>query len=387
MSGVWPDACQCGLVRSSGVNCLACGLCAGCYLGRVMDTVPIPFRFDADAWSVDERDFPANSSNAERLQFCLNYAVLAPSCYNTQPWFFRLTGAALELFADRSRRLPVADPDGRALVIACGAALFNLRCALRNFGLQPKVTLLPWLKEGDPLSNSEVPLARVELDGTAACPASERALFQAIRRRRNYLGAFDPAPISQSLIDAMQEHSRFEGAWLGILEDADAKHELSRLVIEADRLQLTQRPFRVELEKWSRRGARLVPPMPSGAQQLGPHGEFCLPFGAFLDPALSGHADADLIESTPLIGVLGADGDTPLDWLRSGQALQKILLWARAAGVWASFLNQPIARPESRLKVAHLIDRNYPMLLIRFGRTPPPVASRAMRATRYIIGR
>ncbi|MBC7782026.1 MAG: nitroreductase [Proteobacteria bacterium] len=321
------------------------------------------------------------------MQFCLNYAVLAPSCYNTQPWFFRLTGAALELFADRSRRLPVADPDGRALVIACGAALFNLRCALRFFGLQPKVTLLPWLKEGDPLSNSEVPLARVELDGMQACPASERALFQAIRRRRTYLGAFDEAPISHSLIDALQEQARFEGAWLGMLEDGETKKELSGIVHEADRLQLTDRKFRAELVKWSRRSARLVPPMPAGAEQLGPHGEFAAPFGAFLDPALVGSPGTDLIASTPLIGVLGADGDTPLDWLRSGQALQKTLLWARAAGVWASFLNQPIARPESRIKVAHLLDRNYPMLLIRFGRVAPPVASRALRAARYIISR
>jgi len=352
-----------------------------------MDTVPIPFRFDADAWSVHESNFPSGSSNAERLQFCLNYAVLAPSCYNTQPWFFRLTGAALELFADRSRRLPVADPDGRALVISCGAALFNLRCALRFFGLQPKVTLLPWLKEGDPLSSSEVPLARIELDGAMACPASERALFQAIRRRRSYLGAFDPAPVSQSLIDAMQQQARSEGAWLGILEDHDTKAELAQVVAQADRLQLTQRRFRTELAKWTRRGARLVPPMPTGALQLGPHGEFAMPFGAFLDPRLSGQSETDLVESTPLIGILGADGDTPLDWLRSGQALQKTVLWARAAGVWASFLNQPIARPDSRIRIAHVLDRNYPMLLLRFGRVPPPVASRVMRASQLIIGR
>ena len=198
-----------------------------------MDTAPTPFRFDADAWSVDESRFPAGGSNAERLQFCLNYAVLAPSCLNTQPWFFRLTGAVLELFADRSRRLPVADPDGRALVIACGAALFNLRCALRYFGLQPNVTLLPSLNDGDPLSGSEVPLARIEVSGESACTAAERVLFQAIRRRRTYLGAFDPAPISQNLIDAMQEQARHEGAWLGILEDAEGKADVSRIVAEA----------------------------------------------------------------------------------------------------------------------------------------------------------
>jgi nitroreductase len=346
----------------------------------------MPFRFDADAWSVDERDFPAARSNAERLQFCLNYAVLAPSCFNTRPWFFRLTSTGLELFADRSRQLPMADPDGRALIISCGAALFNLRCALRYFGLQPKVTLLPWMKEDNPLSSSQVPLARVEIDGAIACPASERVLFQAIRRRRTYLGAFDPAPISQTLIDAMQEQARHEGAWLGILDDAEAKAEVSRLVAEADRLQLTQRRFRIELAKWSRRGARLAPPMSAGALPLGPHGEFALPLAAFLDPALTGQGEADLVESTPLIGVLGANGDTPFDWLRSGQALQRTVLWARAAGVWSSFLNQPIARPESRIAVAHLLDRNYPMLLVRFGRVSSPVPSRALRAARCVVG-
>ena len=352
-----------------------------------MDTIPIPFRFDADAWSVDERDFPAASSTAERLQFCLNYAVLAPSCYNTQPWFFRLTGDALELFADRSRRLPVGDAEGRSLVLACGAALFNLRCALRYFGLRTKVTLLPWLREGDPLSNSEVPLARVQIDGAESCAAPERALFQAIKRRRTYLGAFDPAPISQKLIDAMQEQARLEGAWLGILEDVEAKAQLSSIVAQADRKQFSERRFRAELAKWRRRGAPLMPAMAPGALQLGPHGEFAEPFGIFLDPMLSGHEPRDLIEETPLIGVLGADNDTPLDWLRSGQALQRTVLWARAAGVWASYLSQPMALPDARLEVAYLLDRNYPIMLVRFGRVPEPAPSRLLRAARYIVGR
>lgn len=352
-----------------------------------MDTAPVSFRPDADPWSVAESGFPAAGSHAERFQFCLNHAALAPSCYNTQPWLFRPAGDALELCVDHACRLPVADPDGRALVIACGAALFNLRCALRYFGWQTEVTLLPGLTDEASLSTREVPLARVEIEGAVACTLTERVLFQSIRRRRTWLGAFDPAPISQSLIDAMQEQARSEGVWLGIIEDGEGKAEIARLVAQSDRLQLTQRRFRVELTEWTQRRARLVPPMPAGALPLGAHGEFALPFGAFLDPALSGSGAVDLIESTPLIGVLGADGDTPPDWLRSGQALQKTVLWARAAGVWASFLNQPIARPDSRMAVAQLLDRNYPMLLVRFGRVPSAVPTRELLTARYVIGR
>jgi hypothetical protein len=39
------------------------------------------------------------------------------------------------------------------------------------------------------------------------------------------------------------------------------------------------------------------------------------------------------------------------------------------------------------MRVAHLLDRNYPMLLVRFGRVPATVPSRALRSARYVIGR
>jgi nitroreductase len=64
-----------------------------------------------------------------RLRFLLGYAILAPSSHNTQPWRFRLRGPTLDLLADRRRALPVVDPEDRALVISCGAALGHLRVA------------------------------------------------------------------------------------------------------------------------------------------------------------------------------------------------------------------------------------------------------------------
>jgi len=75
----------------------------------------------------------------EQLQEVLVAATRAPSLHNTQPWSFRLAGEAIELYADRSRQLPVADPSGRELRIACGAALFNLRLALLGLGIKPLV--------------------------------------------------------------------------------------------------------------------------------------------------------------------------------------------------------------------------------------------------------
>jgi nitroreductase len=61
--------------------------------------------------------------------------VLAPSNHNTQPWHFNVDGDCLTLCADRTRALPVVDPSDLELIVSCGAALFNLRVALRRCGL------------------------------------------------------------------------------------------------------------------------------------------------------------------------------------------------------------------------------------------------------------
>ena len=48
-------------------------------------------------------------------------ATRAPSVHNTQPWHFVARDDVVELWTDRSRGLPVVDPDGRARLLSCGA--------------------------------------------------------------------------------------------------------------------------------------------------------------------------------------------------------------------------------------------------------------------------
>ncbi|RAJ46442.1 hypothetical protein K353_00820 [Kitasatospora sp. SolWspMP-SS2h] len=64
-------------------------------------------------------------------------AGAAPSLHNTQPWRFRPTadGPGVLVFADPARAVPLADPDGRAMLLSVGAALFNLRVAAARLGL------------------------------------------------------------------------------------------------------------------------------------------------------------------------------------------------------------------------------------------------------------
>ena len=73
----------------------------------------------------------------------LSAASRAPSVANSQPWLWRLTRGGLELFADRSRRLVVSDPDARSLLISCGATLHHLQAAMAAEGWASDVVRLP----------------------------------------------------------------------------------------------------------------------------------------------------------------------------------------------------------------------------------------------------
>ena len=98
---------------------------------------------------------------------------------------------------------------------------------------------------------------------------------------------------------------------------------------------------------------------------------------AFLGPALirsfdrgGGQAakDQDIALHSPILAVLGTNADDVPAWLSAGQALQSVLLRARAEGVWASFLNQPIEVDSLRPELASILEVDgFPQILLRLG--------------------
>jgi hypothetical protein len=77
--------------------------------------------------------------------------------------------------------------------------------------------------------------------------------------------------------------------------------------------------------------------------------------------------DEDLSRESALLAVLATDYDVP-SWIAAGQAMQRILLTTTAAGLKASFLNQPIEVPSLRRQLAPTLGLpGHPQLLLRFG--------------------
>src|SRR5829696_7754555 len=115
----------------------------------------------------------ASADHSTLLRHALDHAVMAPSTHNAQPWRFNVAPGHIDLYADRARSLPVADPHDREMTISCGACLFFLRTAIRHLGWDEATVLLPESTDDDLLAR--VALVRQ----TPPAPEDER-LFAAI---------------------------------------------------------------------------------------------------------------------------------------------------------------------------------------------------------------
>lgn len=306
----------------------------------------------------------------EQARSMIGRAVLAPSSHNTQPWFFRLSESAIDLCADRTRALPVNDPEDRELTISCGCALMNLRIAAASAGLHVQVRLLPKPEELDLL-------ARVSLSNLSDVSAEDAQLADFIETRRTYRKRFAPREVSASALDQLNEATKREGARLVPLLTEEVRQKLAALVAEGDAAQWGNPSWRRELAAWMhprRRGDGLT--MPALAVPVAQLVVRTFDMGGGV-----GAKDRQLAEASPLIAVLSTDSDHPRDWLLAGQALQRTLLIGCRHGLQASYLNQPVQVASLRPKLQNLVSAGFPQILLRIGypvEEIPPAPRRAL---------
>lgn len=323
------------------------------------------------AWDVDEQRLAPSAGVEEKLRFALQYAVLAPSSHNTQPWRFIVDRDAVTLCADRLRALPVVDPFDRELIISCGAALFNLRVALQHFGLAYAITVFPSHADPDVL-------AHVRIVPGGHRDASLEALFPAIVRRMTTRAAFADEPVPPAAQRRLIEAGAAEGADVACIDAPAERERIAELIADADRVQFADARFRRELASWvhPRRSDDGMPAYAAGVPALLDVAAPLLTSVIRTFDVGGGMAAAHhrLVEGSPLLVALSTGADNAEAWLATGQALERLLLTAVHEGYTASYLNQPIETPELRERLrAALGTTSTPQLLLRIGRGPDAV--------------
>lgn len=291
----------------------------------------------------------------------LRTSSLAPSVHNSQPWRFRLLPDRIELHADLDRALPATDPESRELRLSCGAALYNLRLALKNVGIRPLVTLLPG-------AAAPGALATIRRGGQLELTEETRALHQAVPTRRTNRRPFLDAPVPTAHTRAMVRAAELERSWLHVVSDRVERARLQEFVIRADQLQRADPSVQAELTAST--GRRAVSgqgvPTASAGPAPEPQDEWHLRDFAPLEPVE--RKPGKDYEADPLVVVLCSFHDGPLAELQAGQALQRVLLVAASMGLSASFLSQPIEVRAVREELRRTLGGSLvPQTLLRFG--------------------
>ncbi len=319
-------------------------------------------------WTISDEDFPASGTATDQLLFCLNYAVLAPSIHNTQPWRFHIESEVIWVHSDPSRTLATVDPNGRELVISCGAAILNLRLAIQHFGygVQPET---PSTREREADATLLARLRRGLLQPSPA-PEEDR-LFRALPRRHTNRQSYRAEPLPSGTVQSLEGEAAMEGAWLMPLREERERLQLADLIAQGDRQQWRDPEFRRELASWVHPNrAATRDGMPGSAIGLGDWTSLLGPLVVRTFDRGDGQAAVDhqLATGSPGLFVLGTLGDEIDDWLDAGQALERVLLEATADGLSASFLNQPLEIPELRHELASLLrHEGFPQMILRMG--------------------
>jgi hypothetical protein len=313
----------------------------------------------------------------DQVQTAVASAVCAPSLLNSQPWRFRFDGEVLDVFAVPDRAPTLVDPHGREVFLSLGAALFNLRLALLAGGRVPSVQLLP-----TPLDPTHV--AQVRIGGPGQLSALEKPLYEAIPNRRSNRLPFTAEPVPTELFLHLQDAAAAEGGWLDAATGAHRAVVLD-ILHEADHVQRSNPALVQEFARWTVARTRADVGIP--ATSLGPRPHH--PSAAVRDltlgassPAANAFAavsrPAALFEDAALLAVLLTTGDHPVDWLRGGLALQRVLLTATSLGVAVGLLSHGTEVADLRPLVRDTSSRwRHPQIVLRFGFS---AASAAMSA-------
>lgn len=285
----------------------------------------------------------------------------APSIHNTQPWRWRVHDATLELRAERRRQLAVTDPAGRMLTVSCGAALHHVRMALAAEGWDADIERVPGASDPDLL-------ARLMLAGRVEVRPEAIRMVQAMRVRRTDRRPVSDVPVPAEALAAIRQAVEAEGARLHLLRREDTI-DLASAAAHAQDVESLDPSWREELAYWAG-GTRTeglgvpdeaIPDRPPATivagRDFGPHGQ--LPIG-------EGH------DRAAVYGILYGDEDSPVEWLRGGEALSAAWLVAVEHELSVLPLSAAVEVPGPRRTLRHMLaNLGEPYLVLRLGIPDP----------------
>lgn len=301
----------------------------------------------------------AHFPDTATVRAALALAIRAPSIHNVQPWEWRVGDRTIQLYSDTRRRLVHTDPDGRDLMVSCGAALNHCVIALGALGWQSKVHRFP--NPGDPTH-----LATIEVHRYGASEV-DIALAAAIPKRRTDRRFYSGWPVSHGDIALMGARAARMGVAMRRVESTT---ELRAALAEAVWLHAHDPAYLGELTAWSGRYASNVGVPARSTPASDPHSP--VPSRLFAGPALAQPPEASAEDDHGVLLALATAADDDMARLRAGEATSLVLLTATAMGLASCPVTEPLELAEQRgaIRADAFDSGEYPQVLLRVGWAP-----------------
>ncbi|MEV0135949.1 nitroreductase family protein [Dactylosporangium sp. NPDC050688] len=303
-------------------------------------------------------------------------ARLAPSILNTQPWRWHVDGGHLDLYADPDRQLTGLDPDGRLLILSCGAALHHAEVSLTARGYEPAVQ-----RTGQ--AGDDRWLARIDVGGAHPVRAQDVEAWRSMRRRCTDRRPFRATgPVPAAAVAALGAAAEGADTWLHRVEPEQVTY-VRAAAQGAQTIESKDERSVQDLRDWAGRDPALGEGVPA-ATVVAPVGR-PVPLRGFevtgeltSDPGPGDDRFAEYL-------IVATTRDDPVDWLRAGEATSAVWLAATTLGLAVSPLSDVVEVPGARVLLRSLLHRpGHPQIVLRVGvaaGTAPPAATRRRRAS------
>ncbi|MCB0211681.1 MAG: hypothetical protein KDJ52_20250 [Anaerolineae bacterium] len=307
-------------------------------------------------WHINERDYPSYGSLVDKEKFLLQYAILAPSKYNIQPWRFAINEDEVQFWLDPSCWLTASDPNRRELHISIGAALENFLIAAEHFGFGHTVTYFPEADQPEFIAS-----VLLSPNGSPSPFRKDKKMFYAIINRHTSRNAYEALTIPKTDLSQIENCCAEPNIKLHLTNDLRLKKQVDALMIQADALQFASPSFREELTYWLKEGAFSASWLVTKMGRLAT---------AYLgQDKLSPASEQKVLNYAPFLAILSSMEDNRKAYVATGQAFERTALIASSLGVQLQPMTQIIEVPQCReaLKSLVPIASGFPQHIFRLG--------------------
>ncbi|MBL0714252.1 MAG: ThiF family adenylyltransferase [Desulfosarcina sp.] len=283
---------------------------------------------------------PKKSTSLSRpiVDYIIQAAVRAPSGDNCQPWRFRVRKNRMALYLRPEIDRSIFNVDQYASLIACGAAVENMRLAASRFGFEGRVK---------PFPQPEEPLRVADIHFKAGA-GDEDPLQAFIPERHTNRTVYDGRAIKPEVLSALTaETKEFAGVELTLIQDREIRRQIARLAWRADRIRLENRHLHAHFmnmvrfrasEALSRRDGLPLANLEAGKggdlflrlTRPWPAMNVCNRLGA---SRLIARISYNGVMQASALGLVRCRDHVPQDFFEGGRALQRIWLAATRAGL------------------------------------------------------